>query len=169
MNQAKQKRPWYRERLVWMLIALPASAVLGGIVTIVLATRTSDGLVADDYYKQGIAINKTIARDDRARDLGLDALLRLSEGTIRLSLQSKRGAELPARLLLTFVHPTRAGEDRSIVLERNGDEFYGQLGRISAGHWQVRIEDEARSWRMNGTAYFPTETAIRITSEVPKS
>jgi len=169
MNRQDQRRPWYREKLVWMLIALPAAAVLGGIATILIATSTSDGLVADDYYKQGLAINKTLARDERARELGLEAVVRLSEGAIRLSLQSRAGAEPPARLLLTLVHPTRSGEDQSIVLERDGDGFSGRFDQISAGHWQIRIEDESRSWRMNGTAYFPTETTIRISSEVPKS
>ena len=57
MNTHKLKKPWYREPWVWLMIALPASAVVGGIITIYLAVSTSDGLVVDDYYKRGKAIN----------------------------------------------------------------------------------------------------------------
>ena len=53
-------RPWFREPWVWLLIALPASAVLGGMVTIWIAVDSDDGLVVDDYYKRGLEINKKL-------------------------------------------------------------------------------------------------------------
>ena len=36
-----------------MVIAIPLSAVLAGIVMITIAGKTEDGLVVDDYYKVG--------------------------------------------------------------------------------------------------------------------
>lgn len=164
-----QRRPWYREKLVWMLISLPASAVIAGIATIILATRTSDGLVADDYYKQGLAINQVIARDEEARRLGLSADIRVVEGQMSVSLNAPDGMPLPDRLVLTLVHPTRSGEDHEILLTRQTAAYVGELPATSAGRWQLRLEDESREWRMNGTAYFPAETTIRIESEIPKS
>ena len=56
INMADTKR-WYAEPWVWLLIALPMTAVIGGMITIYLAVTTSDGLVVDDYYKRGKAIN----------------------------------------------------------------------------------------------------------------
>jgi hypothetical protein len=53
MNTLKQKTPWYREPWVWLMIAFPMSAVIGGMITIYLAVTTSTGLVVDDYYKRG--------------------------------------------------------------------------------------------------------------------
>ena len=41
--------------------------IVAGVYTTVLAFTSSDGLVADDYYKQGLAINKTLKREERAR------------------------------------------------------------------------------------------------------
>ena len=73
-------RPWFREPWVWLLIALPASAVLGGIVTIWLAVSTDDGLVADDYYKRGLEINKKLDRDSAANNYDLVANVQISEG-----------------------------------------------------------------------------------------
>ena len=65
--------PWYREPLVWMVLAIPATAVLGGVVMLVLANATWDGLVADDYYRRGMQINRSLARDAEAARLGLRA------------------------------------------------------------------------------------------------
>ena len=36
----------------------PAAAVVGGAVMLWLALTTYDGLVSDDYYKEGLAINQ---------------------------------------------------------------------------------------------------------------
>ena len=46
-------RPWQREPMVWMLIAIPASSVLVGMVMLWLAIASYDGLVVDDYHQQG--------------------------------------------------------------------------------------------------------------------
>ena len=43
----------------------------GGLITLWLAITSFDGLVADDYYKQGLAINQTLARADAAQELRL--------------------------------------------------------------------------------------------------
>lgn len=40
-------RPWYREPWPWILIAIPALAVVGGAVTLWLALSHPDALVLD--------------------------------------------------------------------------------------------------------------------------
>jgi len=72
-------RPWFREPWVWLIIALPASAVFGGIITIWIAVESDDGLVQDDYYKYGMEINKTLDRDKAAVQYELVANLIISE------------------------------------------------------------------------------------------
>jgi hypothetical protein len=62
-NNASPSRPWWRHGMVWMLIAGPAIVVVAGVATLVLALRTPDPLVAEDYYRRGIEINKTLARE----------------------------------------------------------------------------------------------------------
>ena len=52
--------PWYREPWPWLLMSGPATVIVAGIYTSVLAFSGTDGLVADDYYKQGLAMNKTL-------------------------------------------------------------------------------------------------------------
>ena len=42
---------------------------------------TSDGLVSDDYYKEGRAYNKTLERDEMAAQLSAQAIVRLDDVT----------------------------------------------------------------------------------------
>ena len=58
---ASESLPWWRHGHVWLLIAGPAAVIVAGIATLVLAIRTPDPLVAEDYYRRGIEINKTLA------------------------------------------------------------------------------------------------------------
>lgn len=53
--------PWWRFPLVWMVIAGPAAVVVAGFATLWLAVRTPDPVVAQDYYRRGMEINKTLA------------------------------------------------------------------------------------------------------------
>ena len=52
--------PWYKERWTWLLMLMPATAIVAGFITLWLAITSFDGLVADDYYKQGLAVNQTL-------------------------------------------------------------------------------------------------------------
>ena len=66
----KPHEPWYRQGWPWFLIAFPATAVVAGIATLVIAIQTFDGMVVDDYYKEGRAIVQTIGRVEHAREMG---------------------------------------------------------------------------------------------------
>lgn len=52
---------WWRHPLVWMVIAGPALVVAAGIATVGLAVNAPDPLVAADYYRRGVEINRVLA------------------------------------------------------------------------------------------------------------
>ena len=54
--------PWYRHRWPWLLMLGPFVVIVAAAITVYLAVISNDGLVDDDYYKQGLAINQTLAR-----------------------------------------------------------------------------------------------------------
>ena len=58
--------PWWAYSLVWMVIAGPAVVVVASFITLWLAIRTPDPVVAEDYYRRGIEINKTLAADRKS-------------------------------------------------------------------------------------------------------
>jgi hypothetical protein len=65
-NTCMPEAPWWNFPLVWMVIAGPAVVVVAGFVTLWLAIRTPDPVVAGDYYRQGININQTLADRDKS-------------------------------------------------------------------------------------------------------
>lgn len=159
---SKNVEPWYRQGWPWFLIAIPATAVAAGAVTLWLAVQSWDGLVVDDYYQQGKTIQTTIARTERASELGLAADLTIRAEEVRVQLAAKQGTPLPRTLMLTIAHPTRSGHDQVVLLKLEGDAFAGPLEPLAAGRWLIQLEDESRTWRLNGTVYLPTETRLRI-------
>ncbi len=151
----QDKRPWYMHRWPWILMAGPAVVVVAGIVTAWIAMTTSDGLVADDYYKQGLAVNQMLARNDAAAAMQLEARLRLADGRIELRLTSRARAPLPPRVRVMLAHPTRSGLDQRLTLAGEGGIYAGSPAALGAGRWQVVIEDEAGTWRMGGSVQLP--------------
>ncbi len=71
----EDSEPWYRQFWPWFLIALPATVVVAGFVTLYIANRHADDLVVDDYYKDGLAINQQLEKKAQAEAAGLSASL----------------------------------------------------------------------------------------------
>lgn len=158
-TMAETKR-WYAEPWVWLLIALPMSAVIGGMITIYLAVTTSDGLVVDDYYTRGKAINMDLARDEAAASHGLRARLDLdpSNRRILLSLESRDNLH-PAQVQFSLLHPTRPGNDQVILLQPAGPGGYaGTLQEMQDGNWYVQLE--ADDWRLSGALRTPRDSVV---------
>ncbi len=155
--------PWYREPWPWILMAIPAASVVVGMIMLTLAIRTEDGLVADDYYKRGLAINKLIAREAAARADGVQAQLWIEPGAGRVRIRLDGRAAAGERVRLSFVHPTRAGFDRTVSLARTSGSLYeGVLGPLAPGRWHVMLEDEARVWRVVGVLQLPGGMAATL-------
>jgi len=162
MSVRKAAVPWYRQGWPWFLMALPATAVVAGIATAIIAIKSNDGLVVGDYYKQGLAIQQTMARGEEAARLGLEADVTLSAEQVRVRLTSSKGATIPEALFLTITHPTRDHMDQSISLVGASGEYTAQIQPLQTGRWHLLLEDESRAWRMTGTIHLPTETNVRL-------
>jgi len=145
-------RAWYREPWPWLLMLGPAIVIVAGLTTAYLAIVTSDGLVDDDYYKQGLTVNERAVHDRRAADLGLETELVLGgDGDrIRALLRGKEGLRLPETLRLNLVHPTRPGFDQKIILHSEGGGVYAGVVKPFVGRWHVTLEDEGQEWRLFG-------------------
>jgi len=56
-------KAWWQYGHVWLIIAGPAVVVVAGFITLAIAIRVPDPVVADDYYRRGLDINKTLAAE----------------------------------------------------------------------------------------------------------
>lgn len=160
--------PWYKQFWPWFLITFPAIAVVAGIATIILAIQSDDGLVKDDYYKAGLAINQTLERKQTAHKLNLTANVNWDILThiITLNLAGKI-SKPPARLTLQLAHATRANHDQEITLFLAPDKksYTGRLKSIKSGNWITILEPEEKNWRINGRVTLPKQTMWHMDSK----
>jgi hypothetical protein len=170
MREPHDTKPWHRQPWVWLLIALPMTAVIGGMVTIYIAVTTSDGLVVDDYYRRGKAINLDLARDRAAAGHQLQARLAidLRYQRVTLNLQAQ-DYELPAVVTLAIMHPTRAGHDQMVQLQLvDAGRYAGTVSGLAQGRWLVQLS--ADDWRLSGVLYLPqAEPFVLLPAHAPDS
>ena len=151
-------RPWYREPLVWLVLGIPAAAVLAGAAMLVLANATWDGLVDDDYYQRGLQINRSLARDAEAERLGLEAAVVFpAPGVVEARLSTAGNAAAARsgdRLDLRFARAARAGDDIRTYLTRDaGGVWRGTLPELASGKWHVELGND--TWRLTAPAMMP--------------
>ena len=155
-----EARPWYREPWPWILLAIPVATIIAGAITMLIALRGADGVVAEDYYKRGLEIGVEASRQERARMLGLRADVRwdgLAAGdAIRVTLHGEASAAAPT-LRLRLVHPAHSSADRVALLSRQRRDD-GTVA--SVGAWPpatdasvprvARVVLETEQWRIDG-------------------
>lgn len=143
--------PWYRHPIVWLIIAIPASAVVMGVVIVTLAINVPESVVRDDYYQAGRAINIDLRGTHRAAELGVTAtLLGSPEDGWLLEVRQNQGRPADSPLEVLFAHPTQAGKDVEFSLPRTSSGWSGMIEpmggrhvlniRSSEDHWLLREE-----------------------------
>ncbi len=61
MTDQQMAEPWWKFGHVWLVLAGPALVVVAGLVTAYIAMRAPDPVLAEDYYRRGLEMNKTLA------------------------------------------------------------------------------------------------------------
>ena len=125
----------------------PFVVVIAGLATAVIAFRTEDALVTEDYYKQGLAINGLLESEQRALALHVAGTAWYVADSGRVRVQISAAGALPPTLILRLAHPTLAGMDQSVVLRSVQPGIYdGALHLPQQARWLVTLE--GGDWRM---------------------
>lgn len=170
-----QPRPWYKEFWPWFLLGILGMSVVMGVTFLVLSITSFDGMVEDDYYKQGLAINQRLEQDQRAAELNLVANLRVDSltGDVMVDLE---GDARPEQLRLELLFPTQGHRDQSVLLERvrNG-HYVGQLPRSLEYRWYVQLHPDSvaqgseSDWRLVGEIELPREAPLTLRAATGES
>ena len=137
--------PWFKERWPWILMAGPATVILAGAITTWIAFSTRDGLVAEDYYKRGLAINKVLAKERVAERMNLSLDVSLEPGRLKIRLQG----DAPPALFVHLVYAPREGNDLRLRLARTAEgDYEAELPALAPGHWRAVVEDPQARWRI---------------------
>jgi len=157
-------QPWYKQFWPWFLISLPACTIVAAMVTINLAIDTSDGLVKDDYYKEGLAIHKDAAQVQSARELGVTAQLQLDASRGRVVVQLNDAAiGSVEQLTLSVDHPTRPFRDQQVQLSRTDPGRYvGELVDLEDANWKLSLAPPAGPWRISGRLAVPQQHSTAL-------
>jgi hypothetical protein len=135
-------------------MALPASVVVAGVYTVVLAFQHQDSLVNDNYYKVGKAINQSIEQREAAQRLNISAQINFDlKGETVIVATESAGFKL-ANLVLTLSHPLDSKQDKIIALNNIApNSFTGELSSLS-GRWYLKLigssENLVGGWSIDG-------------------
>ncbi|MBB5015151.1 FixH family protein [Rehaibacterium terrae] len=146
---ATVSRPWYREPMVWLMLAFPLSAVIAGLSTVAIAVRAGGADAVPESVRRTAQVQiADLAADQRALELGLSARLDLDAdtGAVRVTLEGDAG--IPARLHLSAVHPTAAAADEALPLLRQDDAFLGRFTADRSHDWKLVLTPESGDWRL---------------------
>jgi hypothetical protein len=149
-SESGNTEPWYRQFWPWFLIGIPALAVVGGMITIYVATTRPHTMVVDDYARIGLATHRKMERDQRAAELGLAAMVSVREAPAEISVRLEGGAPGTDYLVLKLSHPTLAASDRTMKLPGYGGSYSARLEGPLEGRWYLQIEPPDGDWRLAG-------------------
>ena len=166
--KTQAKHPWYREPMVWLLIAIPTVAVIESFIFLGFAIVSDDGMVEDDYYRRGKEINRVLARDQAAAAFGLEGVITLSpaQHALEVHLTARQDMSWPGQVELKFLYATRSGLDRTLILPRHADGAYRTpLPDLAPGHWNVQLA--AQGWRLTGSLHVPGAQQLTLRPSGP--
>ncbi|QPG07023.1 FixH family protein [Salinimonas marina] len=154
--------PWYKQFWPWFFIVVPFVTLIMGGLMLYLAINTQDTLVVDDYYKEGRAINASIAREQEAKVRNISTSLQIEKGVVLVTFLSGMPAQGTA-IRLSLYHTTLASRDISVLLSRDANGVYrGFIKQDITGKWRVTIEPVDLVWKLQTVVFLPSKQPVTI-------
>lgn len=145
--------PW-RQPVVWLMVALVAAAVIGGVVMVRVAGGDgSVDAVPDNVQRTGQAQQADLGPDRRAAERKLSAIVRIdAKGGFVEVVPVAGDFDRAAPLRLRLHHPLRAADDRMLELVPGGAGWRGDAKPPADHDWNLQLEpaNTADDWRLLG-------------------
>lgn len=175
---ASQPPKWYRQFWPWFLIALPLSVVIAGFCTLYIALQHPHSMVDDQYYQQGLAINRSLDQDRHAAELGISAeVLFTVSSTAPQVMVRLSGSDYPQALSLQLLHPVSQALDQTLRLKATEPRHYSaRLNDHYQQGYYLRLQPAGlgtsgkpagktaatNNWRLNGRVDFSGGADIAV-------
>lgn len=132
---------WYREPWPWFLAAGPLIVVVASMATTVLAVKSDDGVVATDYYKQGLLVNQRLPKDGVTMPHLAATVALAASGEVRIHPEA---GDPPGEFLrVTLYHPASGVRETLTLARRDDGDFSGTLHEPRSGRWIATVESSA--------------------------
>lgn len=139
--------PWYKQFWPWFIIAIPMSSVIVAVIQISFALNSPNDLVKENYYKEGLGINKVLDKRKKAQELAIEASVTIDNLTGEVLLSTKNTQD--QQLTLNFVNSAIADKDFSLVMTQVAENQYrGQLSKSLQGIWNLYLESDS-GWQIS--------------------
>ena len=134
-----------RNPVFWIMLLLPAAAVVAGLSTLGIALRNADHALPAAYHWEGEHLDQDFAQQRLAASHGIEVHVTTGGGECTATL--RHAPDDPASLTLLFTHSSDAGLDRVVLLRRSeAGRYAGACAPLSADRWRVALEDTAGAW-----------------------
>lgn len=129
-------KPWYKQFWPWMLIGLPSSVVVASLITYFGAIHGAEKqVISEDYYKEGLGINKDLDLDRQAAAYGLQADITINDQQVAMKLTANDPKALTALngqpIKLELENLSFPDKNLGAVLVKSGE----------AGQWSGRLNN----------------------------
>ncbi len=149
--------PWYKQFWLWFILTPLFIVFAVGFSMLYLAIVTDDGVVVDNFYKDGKGIIVRHEEDQFARDHKLQATINWEANTLSLNLIGQL-TPLPETLELLIVYPTAKAYDVTVILAHRGlGEYQGALTEPVEGLRELQLQpiNAQQSWRLHAKLTLP--------------
>ena len=146
----KTRSPW-REPMVWLLVALPLSAVIAAFALLFAAAHSSgnNDMVADPVQQTGQIQVSDLGPDTSAQQRQLSAVLHVGAGGIDV-IPVSGDFDRHAPLRLSLRHPARAASDRALSLQASAIGWHVATTLEPSHDWIVQLMPAEGTWRIEG-------------------
>jgi hypothetical protein len=143
----------------WLLAAGPVLVVVASLATAWLAVFGGDRIVAEDYYKLGLTINRRLAAIPAMVEDPRATLVIARDGAVRVRLEG--ASSNPAKVTLSVRRPGEHDGAHPLALSRTRDgEWRGMLHDLSPGRRIVLIESD--TWRLPVSVIDGVPATVRL-------
>lgn len=155
MRQDGQVSRWYREPMVWLVLALPLAVVVAGFVTLGISIRAggNDDTWPTRVERMGANIQtQDLGADRAAIALGLSGQLQINAETGAVAVRLQGVSPEVRQIRLDLIHPANAARDIGLELVRGGSDFLGRLDveAMKTQAWTVQVAAMDGAWRIVG-------------------
>lgn len=175
--QTKTFTSWHQEPWVWFILSIFLVTFIWGAITLTVALTNRDTVVVDDYYKVGKIINEDLSRENRAKDLGISAIINIDDLTGEVLVQVTGNLDVqPETLMLRLYSPAFQSNDQTVMLRFTpNDDYIGNLGHSAEGRYYIQLEtlDEQipeqpyqTGWRLNQEIILTPGTPAMLLSDL---
>jgi hypothetical protein len=143
--------PW-RNPMVWLMLALPAAAVIAGLATVWIAVRAGGSdAIPEDVRRTAQVQTVALGPDAEAAARGLSLVLSVrGDALLLLPAGGDLRADARTPLRLALRHPTRAVEDVELRAQAGTDAWRASHALDRSHDWRVEVRAADGRWRLVG-------------------